>query len=123
MAEPDHSERLRALRARVDEVRAAQEPKPPAPDHHAQAQVAWRMVTEMVAGIGLGLAIGYGLDAVLGTRPVLLLIFTLLGFAAGIRVMLRTAQEVERHVGAPGGPAPEGGRDPQAKEEGRAGHG
>jgi ATP synthase protein I len=119
MAEPELTERLRALRSRVEEVRAAQEPKPAPPDHHAQAHIAWRMVTEMVAGIGLGLAIGYGLDAVFGTRPLLLVVFTLLGFAAGVRVMLRTAQEVGQHVGAP----PDGARAAQTKEEGRSGHG
>jgi len=121
MAEPDLSERLRALRSRVEKVRAAQEPKPAPPDHHAQAQIAWRMVTEMVAGIGLGLAIGYGLDAVFGTRPLLLVVFTLLGFAAGVRVMLRTAQEVGRHVGAPPDGAP--AAQTKEKEEGRSGHG
>lgn len=100
MAEADLAERLQALRLRVDRARAAQVPKPATPDHHGQAQIAWRMVTEMVAGIGLGLAIGYGLDAVFGTRPVMLLLFTLVGFAAGVRVMLRTAEEVNRQAGA-----------------------
>ena len=100
MAEVELAERLRALRLRVDQARAAQAPKPVTPDHHGQAQIAWRMVTEMVAGIGLGLAIGYGLDVVFGTGPVLLLLFTLVGFAAGVRVMLRTAEEVNRQTGA-----------------------
>ena len=49
----------------------------------------------MVSGLGIGLGIGYGLDALFGTRPLMLVIFTLLGFAAGVRVMLRTAREVE----------------------------
>lgn len=52
------------------------------------------MVIELVVGMGLGLAIGYGLDALFGTRPIFLVVFALLGFAAGIRTMLRTAEEV-----------------------------
>jgi ATP synthase protein I len=52
------------------------------------------MVIELVVGMVLGLAIGFGLDALFGTRPVFLVVFALLGFAAGVRTMLRTANEV-----------------------------
>lgn len=54
----------------------------------------------MVAGLGIGLGIGYGLDTVFGTIPVFLIIFTLLGFAAGINVVLRTAKEIQRDLPA-----------------------
>lgn len=53
------------------------------------------MVIELVAGILIGFAIGYGLDAVLGTMPIFLVVFILLGFAAGVRVMMRTATEFQ----------------------------
>lgn len=59
-----------------------------------RAHVAWRMVTEIVAGIMLGAAIGYGLDYVFGTLPLMLILFILLGFVAGIKVMMRTAAEL-----------------------------
>jgi len=54
------------------------------------------MVIELVSGLGIGFGIGYGLDVLIGTLPLMLVIFTLLGFAAGVRVMLRTAREVEQ---------------------------
>ena len=57
------------------------------------------MVTELVVGMLLGLAVGLGLDALFGTRPVFLVLFALLGFAAGVRTMLRTADEVKRGRG------------------------
>ena len=59
--------------------------------------------------MALGVAIGYGLDWLFGTRPVFLVIFALLGFAAGVRTMLRTADEVREHraEGALMGPKPE----------------
>ena len=71
------------------------------------------MVTELVAGIGLGCGIGLGLDALLGTRPLMLVAFVLLGFAAGVRVMMRTAEEVGRGTMAKGAgmTATEGARD------------
>jgi F-type H+-transporting ATPase subunit a len=53
------------------------------------------MVIELVAGIAIGFGIGYGLDALFDTLPVFLVIFVLLGFAAGVKTMLRTAQEVQ----------------------------
>ena len=56
--------------------------------------MAWRMVIEMVSGLGIGFGIGYGLDALLGTLPWFMVLFTMLGFAAGVRVMLRSAREM-----------------------------
>ena len=55
---------------------------------------AW-MVIELVSGLGIGAAVGYGLDVLFGTLPVFLVGLTLLGFVAGVRVMLRTAKELQ----------------------------
>lgn len=60
------------------------------------ADLAWRMVIELVTGLGIGFGIGYGLDRVFGTLPVFLILFLLLGLAAGIKVMLKTADELQR---------------------------
>jgi len=57
------------------------------------------MVIELVVGMVLGMAIGFGLDALLGTRPIFLVVFALLGFAAGVRTMIRTANEVQQKRG------------------------
>ena len=57
--------------------------------------MAWRMVIELVAGIAIGFGIGYGLDRLFGTLPVFLILFIGLGFVAGVRTMMRTAQEVQ----------------------------
>ena len=104
MQQPSDEERLRRLRDRLAELQAAEDPDAPrAADHHAQAHLAWRMVVELVAGLLVGFAIGYGLDVLFGTRPWLLVIFTLLGFAAGVQTMIRTAREVQVHD--PGRPA------------------
>lgn len=62
-----------------------------------QANMAWRMVVELVAGLLIGFGIGFGLDWLLGTRPILLVIFVLAGMAAGVKTMMRTARE----LGAP----------------------
>ena len=85
---------LRSLEERIEKAKEKQGPKPRMDEHYSMANLAWRMVIELVAGLGIGFAMGYGLDVLLGTMPIFLVLFTGLGFAAGIRVMLRTAGEV-----------------------------
>ena len=93
MAENPDPERLRALEARIASVKGKPEKtKTESGKAFSQGEMAWRMVIELVTGMLLGLSIGFGLDFVFGTRPVFLVIFALLGFAAGVRTMLRTAQ-------------------------------
>jgi ATP synthase protein I len=89
-------ERLKALEARIAAAKKAQEPTPHMEQHYSQAQLAWRMVVELVAGLGIGFGIGFGLDTFLGTRPWLMMIFTILGFIAGVKTMIRSAEEVQR---------------------------
>jgi ATP synthase protein I len=95
-SEPD-PDRLRALHERLQKVKGKE---PPAQTNTAkgfsQGEVAWRMVIELATGIMLGTAIGYGIDALFGTLPIFLVIFSLFGFAAGVKTMLGTARELGR---------------------------
>ena len=56
--------------------------------------LAYRMMVELVVGMIMGIGIGYGLDYVFNTFPLFLIVFSLLGFAAGVRVMLQTAKQI-----------------------------
>ena len=59
---------------------------------HGQAHsLAMRMVTDLGAAIFVGFMIGYGLDELLGTKPVFLLIFLFAGIAAGFLNVYRAA--------------------------------
>ena len=94
--EPD-PDRLRALEARLDQAKGKPEVKQTeTAKGFSQGEVAWRMVIELATGILLGSAIGYGIDALAGTLPIFLIIFSLFGFAAGIKTMLGTAKELGR---------------------------
>jgi ATP synthase protein I len=95
VTDPDHQQKLDALEARIAAVRKAQEPGPRQDEHYSQAQLAWRMVIELVSGLGIGFGIGYGLDYLFGTMPWLMVVFTMLGLAAGVKTMLRSAQEIQ----------------------------
>lgn len=94
MADDPDPERLAALAARLAKVKGASGAPNGTGKVFSQGEVAWRMVTELVSGMLLGLAIGYGLDFVFGTMPVFLVIFALFGFAAGVRTMLGTARQM-----------------------------
>ena len=85
----DLSERLSALKK--DKVDGHQ-----VDEHYSQAHLAWRMVIELVGGLAIGFGLGYGLDVFFETLPIFMIIFTLLGFVAGVRTMLATAREVQK---------------------------
>ena len=89
--------RLRALEARLAKAtKAPAKTSSVAGTSFSQGEVAWRMVLELVTGMVLGLAIGYGLDALFGTLPVFLVIFALLGFAAGVKTMMNSARQLAK---------------------------
>jgi ATP synthase protein I len=55
---------------------------------------AFRLSTELVAGVFGGGVIGWLLDQWLGTMPWLLIIFLMLGLAAGLLNAIRTAKQM-----------------------------
>jgi ATP synthase protein I len=68
----------------------------PAADPSAMAR-GFRLSTELVAGVLVGAALGWLLDRWLGISPWGLIVFLLLGFAAGVLNVMRAA-------GVDGGP-------------------
>ena len=63
-------------------------------------EMAGRMVIDLAAGIVVGAGMGWGLDSLFGSKPLFLILMTLLGFAAGVRVMLQSASEFQRRQDA-----------------------
>ncbi|WP_106606938.1 AtpZ/AtpI family protein [Shimia abyssi] len=102
MTDPDQKDSMKRLEERIEAARRAQDPKPRADEHYSAANQAWRMVIELVAGLGIGFGIGYGLDILFGTLPIFMVLFTLLGLAAGIKTMLRSAKEIQAEQMAAG---------------------
>lgn len=96
MTDPDEKQRMAQLEDKIANAKAVHRPQSQIEDHHSQAHAGWRMVTELVAGLLIGFCIGYGLDGLFGTLPIFLVLFVLLGFAAGVKTMLRSAQDIQR---------------------------
>ena len=102
MSDAPDPRKLEELEKRICSLRKTAEPKKPkADDHFSQAELGWRMVIELVAGLLIGFGIGYGLDRLFGTLPIFLILFVLMGFVAGVKTMLRAAAEAqEKNAGA-----------------------
>ena len=54
----------------------------------------WRMVIELVTGMVLGVSLGMALDYIVGSEPIFLIVFSLLGFMAGVKTMIATAKKM-----------------------------
>ena len=94
------SDRLADLDSRLRAAREAGKPKPRADKGKFDAMsYGWRMIIELVVSVMIGAAMGWGLDTLIGTLPAFLIVFVMLGFAAGVRTMMRTAAEMQRRGG------------------------
>ena len=93
------SKRLHELDRRLDESRAEREKENrPEPDRPGIA-MAMRLGADFVAGVVLGAALGWGFDKLFGTTPWGLIVFLLLGFAAGTLSVMRSAGLVAKKPG------------------------
>jgi ATP synthase protein I len=99
-SEPDEAElskRLRDLDRRLDQSRPAPE-KPGAVDAPVKPGLAaaLRYGADFVGAVVIGAALGWGFDRLFGTSPWGLAALLLLGFAAGVLNVLRTAGLVKK---------------------------
>ena len=57
---------------------------------------AFKLSTELVAAVLVGTIIGFILDNWFDTKPLFILIFFFVGFAAGVLNVVRTAKEMQK---------------------------
>jgi ATP synthase protein I len=57
----------------------------------------FQLSSELIAGVVVGAAIGWGFDKLLSTSPFGLIVFFLLGFVAGLINLVRTAGVMSRN--------------------------
>jgi ATP synthase protein I len=92
----DFAARLAAAKGQLPGAKQAAGARPAAP-------TGWgfglRVGVDLVAGVLVGLAIGYGLDHVLGTKPWMLVVFIILGMGAGMMNVFRTLSGMGYAVG------------------------
>lgn len=94
------SNRLRALGKRLDKSRAEREfETATSAESRPGFGMALRLGADFVAGVVVGAAIGWGVDALFGSSPWGLIVFLLLGFAAGLLSVMRTAGLIAKRQG------------------------
>src|SRR3954462_13072694 len=93
------SARLGSLDHRLSEIRdnrkiQTDQPGTESGDVAARASamaLGFRLSSELIAGVVVGAAIGWGVDRVLSTSPFGFIVFVLLGFVAGVVNVVRSA--------------------------------
>ena len=104
--------RLHDLEGKVRDARLRHEPaSSQAQDRGGAMGQALKLSTEMIAGVAVGGFIGWALDRLFGTAPILMVVFLILGAAAGIINVIRSAQRRQ----AAAGPLP--GKDLPADDD------
>ena len=86
-------DRLRKAREKRGEVRRVEPP-------NSKLGIAFRLVTELMGAVIVGGVMGWGLDRVLGTGPFLFIVMFMVGVAAGIFNVVRSAQQLNRDQAA-----------------------
>lgn len=95
-------QRSQAIGKRLDQVKARRAP-PQSVDARARGEAfarAFRFVAELLVGVGAGGFIGWLLDRQFGTSPWLLVLFVIMGFAAGLLNVVRAAQKAQAEMAA-----------------------
>lgn len=95
MDERDPDRALSEIETRIQRARAENEPK--TEQNYSSAGVAFRIGVDLISGVAFGVVVGLALDNWLDTTPWMMILLILLGTAAGIRNVIRTAAlETER---------------------------
>ena len=96
MGQDDPKSSFEDLDARLKSARHRQTPRSPRSREAKPLGVAMRISVELAAGLVVGGGIGYFLDRWLGTGPWLMIVFFFFGAAAGIRNVMRAAEQLSR---------------------------
>src|SRR6478672_5388691 len=92
-------ENLRALGERIEALRRQDAPKQK-PNAPTAGEIGLRFATELVSAVIVGAAIGWGLDWLFGTRPILTIVFFIVGAGAGIINVNRASREITERTAA-----------------------
>ena len=89
----DPDKKLDDLGRRIEAVRKQTPGAKPA-QPRGRLNVVYRLSTEFVAAVFVGVALGLGFDALTGWKPVGILVFSVLGIAAAFYSVVRAMREL-----------------------------
>ncbi len=105
---PPRDEALRKLTERADalERRTARPTAGAGTGEGAAVNQAYKLIAELLGGVIVGLALGFGVDKITGHPPIGLIGGVLLGFAVSVWMAKRTADRLTAQAKAENGGAP-----------------
>ena len=92
----DLETRLQQARGKISERTHSSADKISGQRRGSDMGVGFRIVVELLAAIGVSIALGILLDRWWGTSPLMIIIMALLGFASGTYTVYRTATNLEK---------------------------
>jgi ATP synthase protein I len=87
--------RLNTLDGKLTKAKALSQPPVDTEGRGRAMGQALKLSVELVAGVVVGGGIGWALDQLFGTKPILMLVFLVLGAASGIMNVMRTAKTMQ----------------------------
>ncbi len=92
---------LNDLDSRIKAARGPEEQEPPGRGRGTQSGLGQglRIGIELVVSVAVGAGLGYFIDGWAGTRPLFMIVFVFLGFAAGVMNVLRIVRGLDEAVG------------------------
>ncbi len=87
--------RLNTLDGKLTKAKGLSQPPVDAEGRGRAMGQALKLSVELVAGVVVGGGIGWALDQLFGTKPILMLVFLVLGAASGIMNVMRTAKTMQ----------------------------
>ncbi|QTN19070.1 AtpZ/AtpI family protein [Brevundimonas sp. AJA228-03] len=96
-------EAIKRLNAQADSLKAR---ATPAPTQYGEAAAGYgyRIMAEMIGGVLVGLGLGWGFDAFVGSRPWGTIVGTLLGFGVSIWLAVHSAKKLSARALSEFGP-------------------
>ena len=110
---------LNDLESRLKATRGPEDKEPQIRGRGTQSGLGQglRIGIEMVVSVAVGAGIGYFIDGWADTRPLFMIVFLFLGFAAGIMNVLRIARGLDEAVGFGRAMREKEARDKLARDE------
>lgn len=87
--------RLDTLDGKLSKAKGLRQPPVDAEGRGRAMGQAFKLSIELIAGVAVGGFIGWALDQLFGTKPILMLVFLVLGAASGIMNVMRTAKSMQ----------------------------